>query len=75
MSNNSGVELFDKISSFLDESIIKERNSLSEQFGIDLSRIEFYVNNAGWNTDEKRDMELSTIWGLRNKYAKLNKEL
>lgn len=70
ISENDGVELFDLVSKLVQDVIEEERVSLIEQFRTDLSKIEFYVNNAGWDTEERRYIEISTIWGIRDKYTK-----
>lgn len=69
VANKSGVDLFDSIVSFFDSTIEKERSTVAEQVISDLGRIEYYVNNAGWDTEKRRGREISLIWGLRAKYS------
>lgn len=69
-----GVDLFDHLMALFDSTIKKELSNLAVQVIDDLGKVEYYVNNAGWDTEERRGREISTIWGLKNKYSNLTEE-
>lgn len=70
ISKEKGVTAYEFAVKVANIALNIERAKLYEQFSDELSRIEYYVNNAGWDTEERRDKEIETIWGIRDKLQK-----
>jgi len=68
IADKSNADLFDSIKLLIYRVVKHTQGDILDQFSTDLGRIEYYVNNAGWNTDERRDKEIATIWALKDKY-------
>lgn len=74
ISKEKGVKAYELAVEVTRIALNVERAQLYEQFCSELARIEFYVNNAGWDTDERRDKEIETIWGIRDKIQAAHNE-